>query len=641
MADALKLFGTREEVAPARRLRAGRLTADLVSGNLRGIAFAGVEVLRAVSYVVRDRDWGTYDPPIRDLHVEEGGNRFRVRYRAEVEAPDGARLAYEATIEGEADGRLSFAVEARPDRPFETNRCGFCVLHPIEGVAGTPLRVEHTDGRVEEARFPDRIEPWQPFQDIRALTHDPALGLSATCRMEGDAFEMEDQRAWSDASYKTYVRPLAKPWPYRMEAGVADRQSVTLRIEGAEGFAGAESRDEAGPVRLRLGAPLPRPMPRFGPAVAPEEAEAVLDRPERLADLAPAFLLFHLDPLAGHGSGALEAFARIAALAPQAERVLELVLPGRDDPQAELADVARMVEASGLRPQALVVSPDADRRSTPPGSAWPACPPLDAVYRAARAAFPGVTLGGGMVSYFTELNRKRVPLEGLDFVTHATNPIVHAADDLSVMQTLEAIPFITRSTEGFVDAKPYRLGPTTIGMRQNPYGSRTMPNPDGRRVPMAHDDPRARGQFGAAFLVGYAARLAGSAVEAWAGASLAGPHGLFLDGGGVAPAYHVARGLAAVGGAERLELRSGRRGTVDGFAARRADGRREVWLANLTPETQDAVLEGIAPGATLSLLDEAAFDAAAGGAMPPERPVEEPLRLPPYAVARLVLAQAL
>lgn len=640
MADALKLFGTREDVAPARVLRAGRLTADLVSGNLRAVSFGGVEVLRAVSYVVRDRDWGTYDPPIDDLEVEEGENRFRVRYQAAVEAPDGARLVYRALIEGSADGTLAFTVEALPDRPFETNRCGFCVLHPIEGVAGTPLKVEHTDGRIEDARFPDAIEPWQPFQDIRALSHEPATGLRATCRMEGDAFEMEDQRAWSDASYKTYVRPLALPWPYRMEAGVTERQSVTLRIDGAEDFAAAEPEAEGGPVRLRLGAPLPRPMPRFGLAVAPDETTAILARPERLADLAPAFLLFHLDPLAGHGSGALEAFARIADIVPSAERVLELVLPGRGDPQAETDEVARQAEAAGFRPQALVVSPAADRRSTPPGSAWPACPPLDAVYRAARAAFPGVTLGGGMVSTFTELNRKRVPLEPLDFVTHATNPIVHAADDLSVMQTLEAIPFITRSTERFIEAKPYRLGPTTIGMRQNPYGSRTMPNPAGRRIPMAHDDPRARGLFGAAFLAGYAARFAGSAVEAWAGASLAGPRGLLLDDGRVAPAYHVARGLAALGGADRLDLRSARRGTVDGFAARRADGFIEVWLANLTPDAQEAVLEGVAPGAVVSLIDEAAFDAAAGGAMPPERPAGGALRLPPYALARLVLAQA-
>jgi hypothetical protein len=31
--------------------------------------------------------------------------------------------------------------------------------------------------------------------------------------MEGDAWEMEDHRNWLDASFKTYVRPLALPYP--------------------------------------------------------------------------------------------------------------------------------------------------------------------------------------------------------------------------------------------------------------------------------------------------------------------------------------------------------------------------------------------------------------------------------------------
>ena len=55
--------------------------------------------------------------------------------------------------------------------------------------------------------------------DIRALTHEPLPGVRVACRMEGDAFEMEDQRNWLDASYKTYVRPLALPWPYTIGKG--------------------------------------------------------------------------------------------------------------------------------------------------------------------------------------------------------------------------------------------------------------------------------------------------------------------------------------------------------------------------------------------------------------------------------------
>ena len=67
----------------------------------------------------------------------------------------------------------------------------------------------------------------------------------------------------------------------------------------------------------------------------------------------------------------------------------------------------------------------------------PPPPPATRPAAAARKAFPGVTLGGGMLSYFTELNRKPAPRGVFDFITHTACPIVHAADDLSVMETLD------------------------------------------------------------------------------------------------------------------------------------------------------------------------------------------------------------
>ena len=52
----------------------------------------------------------------------------------------------------------------------------------------------------------------------------------AICTMEGDAYEMEDQRNWTDASYKTYIRPLALPWPYTIKKGARFAQKVTLAV---------------------------------------------------------------------------------------------------------------------------------------------------------------------------------------------------------------------------------------------------------------------------------------------------------------------------------------------------------------------------------------------------------------------------
>ena len=187
---------------------------------------AAPKILRAVAFVVRDRDWGTYAPVIADLEVTEGPDAFTVAYTAVCRGP--SVLRYRARIEGRADGALRFAAEAVPEGDFETNRCGFVVLHPA-AAAGAAVTVEHCDGSREATAFPELIDPWRPFLSIREITHR-AGGLEVTCRLEGEEFEMEDQRNWSDASFKTYGRPLELPWPFVLPAGVPIAQSVAVSV---------------------------------------------------------------------------------------------------------------------------------------------------------------------------------------------------------------------------------------------------------------------------------------------------------------------------------------------------------------------------------------------------------------------------
>lgn len=136
----------------------------------------------------------------------------------------------------------------------------------------------------------------------------------------------------------------------------------------------------------------------------------------------------------------------------------------------------------------------------------------------------------------------------LDFVTHGLCPIVHAADDLSVMETLETVPHILASGRAIIGARDYRLGPSTIAMRQNPYGSRTIPNPRRERICMAEDDPRQDGSFAAAWTLGLAAAIAPAGVTVWTPAALYGPRGLIRDDGTPRPLAILVRELARQAG---------------------------------------------------------------------------------------------
>ena len=51
------LFGTLSREDQGRRLGAGALEATLKDGNLATIRYLGHEVLRAIAFLVRDRDW--------------------------------------------------------------------------------------------------------------------------------------------------------------------------------------------------------------------------------------------------------------------------------------------------------------------------------------------------------------------------------------------------------------------------------------------------------------------------------------------------------------------------------------------------------------------------------------------------------
>src|SRR5258705_338190 len=93
------------------------------------------------------------------------------------------------------------------------------------------LRRGHSASTSEPAQFPDAISAHQPFMNIRALSHEVAPGLKATVRMEGDIWEMEDQRNWSDASFKTYGRPRDIPWPYTIPKGERVVQRALLSFD--------------------------------------------------------------------------------------------------------------------------------------------------------------------------------------------------------------------------------------------------------------------------------------------------------------------------------------------------------------------------------------------------------------------------
>jgi D-apionolactonase len=366
-------------------LRAGPLTADVVDGDLRGISLHGVEVVQRLYATVRDEGWRTAETVVRGVEVDARREAFEVHVEAESVLDGATVAAWRLRAAGAAAGTLDAELRWRATADFSCNRVGLCVHHPTATWAGAAWRASAA-GAPTAGRLGDEVAP-QPLVDGAYL---PAVGPFESLTLErggvwmrltapeGEPLELEDQRNWGDASYKSYPSPVprsARP----VRAGATGCSRLTVAAVVAPGAVPAPSQ----PALRDAGGGVP------GVAV---EAMLVVD------------------------AAAEEAAAQIAAGAARIVGVM--------DPPPPAVVVAALRAARPARAVAL------GRGGAPPEAG--------AVAALERAIAP-IAVGTGTLGSFSELNRCRDRLAGARSLSWSLDPQVHASDARSIMENVPAI----------------------------------------------------------------------------------------------------------------------------------------------------------------------------------------------------------
>jgi hypothetical protein len=160
----------------------------------------------AVYAAVRDDHWGTVTPEVEITKKDLRTDSFHIEWT--MAYPD-LGFSFAGSARGESTGEIIYRVEGKPSREFSTARTGLCLLHP-RTQSGRGVSVAHVDGRNSTGTLPDAIAPHEPFRDIRAIEVEGLVKVA----FSGETFEMEDQRNWCDASFKTYCRSNSWAIPY-------------------------------------------------------------------------------------------------------------------------------------------------------------------------------------------------------------------------------------------------------------------------------------------------------------------------------------------------------------------------------------------------------------------------------------------
>lgn len=387
-------------------LQAGEWSLEFRDGDLRHVRAAGAEAVERIYFALRDDQWGTIPFTLSGQRLEADHNGFHLSFHAEHKQGP-IHFRWRGGIEGRAEGLVRYTASCEALTSFRRNRIGLCVHHPLT-CAGKALSVTHPDGTRTESSFPKLISPHQPLLGIRSMAYEIAPGRLAEISCNGDIWETEDQRNWSDANFKTYPTPLALPYPVEVAAGTKIEHSVEVRLK----YAPAR---HVLPIGLTLDSTDPLPVH--------------LERLHRL----------RIGHLRVEQPGRLSEAARW-------NLPVELALTLGAAPDQELAAIR-----AGDAPLARVIvyrtgEPVADARSL----------------ALVKARFPGVPVIPGANPFFAELNRNRTS----DFsagVAFGLHPQVHASDDESIMANLASHDWMVETARSFAGTAPLILSPVQWG----------------------------------------------------------------------------------------------------------------------------------------------------------------------------------
>jgi hypothetical protein len=498
------------EIRQPVELRAGPVSVWLSpSGTaLRDVAFAGEVVLRGLAFVARDENWGTL-PLQAAPQIRRSGDTVEIESSGAGTYSNGD-LSWRILFRVSPDGVAARSM-VQSSQGFLTNRTGLVVLHGLAACRGQDVLITHPDGHTTHSSFPVLISPHQPFMDMAALAHRTARGTGVRIAFDGEVFETEDQRNWTDASYKTYSRPLAMPFPYRIEAGESARQSVQVTLEaGAQRHPEAETAPRvharAAMPRLGTGLPVVRPVPDDRVRAALQGLG--LDLVALEVDVGEEGWA---DKLAGHLRSLPGRFRLNCRMSADADHA------------STLSDIARLL--ASRQPAGI--------------SLWDASQEAVAF---ARGLWPDTALGGGTGAFFTELNRGSLPA-GIDYATWTTNPTVHASDDDTLGESIEPLSDVLATAHAKAPGLDLIVGPLTLGMRFNPNAT----SPEARRAePPA--DARQHTVLAASWLLGTIAGFVDPAVKELIVFEATGPKGLIQADGSLSPAGHLVARLAPLAG---------------------------------------------------------------------------------------------
>ena len=523
---------------PAVRLKAGALSMLYENGSIRYITAGKIEILRMIYSAVRDREWMNVKPVITSERMERSSDSFRIEYNCIYNTTE---IEFHATyiIEGKPDNTITFTLEGEAVSAFEKNRIGFCVLHPVEGYENKSCIITNTEGSIEHLTFPAYISPDQIFKNIRSMKW--VMGeMDCDIEFSGDIFETEDQRNWTDASFKTYSTPLSIPAPVKVNKGDRVSQKLVFRAHNPVQILNQDN----GIIDISLDIESSLPVPKIGVGrstrnIPLDDSEIAILRNIKFDHYRCDLYLFE-PGWEEKANQSIEEALKLGYLP-------ELALFFDDDYRSQSDSFISWIDKSGAVPGIILIF-DRSKQVTPSYLEEYLNPLL-------RKSIQGIKISTGTNANFAQLNRNR-PTDGTsDMICYSVHPQEHASDNITLIENLRAQAYTVESSRQFSGRRGIWISPVNIQRRFNANIENFESHHDNDSIPYQVDS-RMMSLFGACWTTGSLKYLCESGVTGITYHETAGERGIFQGNiktlwpdsfrsspGKVFPVYHIFRWL--------------------------------------------------------------------------------------------------
>jgi len=566
-------FGSKYETPVIVPLTAGPLKMQFADGNLRYIKLGDKEILRSIYVAIRDRNWGTVKNSINSVEIERNENNFSISYKVENRNQE-IDFMWIGKIKGETDGTISFSMEGRARKDFYKTRIGFCILYPLK-CAGVPCK------------YDEKVKS----KDLKSFSHRITPGLWARLDFTGDIFEMEDQRNWTDASYKIYCTPLTLPYPVKVMENQEIKQSVKISLEVSPEFFNYNKNKDR--LVINIGQLTRKKLCKFGFCINDYLEEDYYQlKIQDVEKLSPLHLRLDIDLDQEWGFRLIKG----AAVADRLGTPLWLAVKMSSEVPDDFINALQKLPGKTER---ILLS-----KNCPP---WNTSSEMANTFKnKLNATGLKILVGGGTDAFFAELNRNRPPVEELDFVYWSINPQVHTFDNNSLMESLVCQEETVKSATVFAGGCPLVVSPVTLKMRFNPHitGSERVDTINPPDI-MKYADSRQWGLFGAVWTLISLKYLSRGGIEAASYYETLGPRGLINNShvtGQPAfnsdkeatyyPVFQIFKEIAFLQGNGLYSVTTSEPLKVDGLSIRTPEG-RVIYIANLGPVKRDVTIKGL------------------------------------------------